>query len=114
VLTFALVVVVAFVAMEGVAYATHRWVMHGVGAGWHRSHHRTRLTRFEANDLYPVVAAGFTISLFALGANGAGLNVLTPLAIGITGYGVAYLLVHDVAIHRRVPVPVPRGRVMAQ
>ena len=29
----------AFVAMEGVSYAGHRWVMHGPGMGWHRSHH---------------------------------------------------------------------------
>jgi beta-carotene 3-hydroxylase len=113
VLTFAAVALVAFVAMEAVAYATHRWVMHGVGAGWHRSHHRPRRTPFEANDLYPVVMAALTVGLFALGARSAGLHVLTPLALGITAYGAAYLYVHDIAIHRRVPMPVPRGRVMA-
>ncbi len=100
------IVLVAFVAMEGVAYASHRWVMHGRhGAGWHVSHHQARRGAVEANDLYPVVMAAFTISLFALGAGVAGLHVLVPTAIGITLYGASYLVVHDVVIHGRLPSP---------
>ena len=39
--------------MEGVAYATHRWVMHGRLGWWlHASHHRRGTGRFELNDLY--------------------------------------------------------------
>ena len=30
---------------------------------------------------------------------------LVPMGIGITAYGAAYLLVHDVVIHRRLPWP---------
>jgi hypothetical protein len=33
---------VTIVAMEAVAWAVHRYVMHGVGWGWHRSHHEPR------------------------------------------------------------------------
>ena len=36
----ALVLVLAsFAGMELVSYAVHRWVMHGAGMSWHRSHH---------------------------------------------------------------------------
>lgn len=97
-----LVAASAFVAMEGFAYLAHRFVMHGVGAGWHRSHHRTRTGRFEPNDLYPVVMAAITVVLFALGALGLGLSLLTPVAVGITAYGAGYLFVHDLYIHRRI------------
>ena len=52
-----LLAVVAFAAMEPVTAATHRVVMHGVGIRLHRSHHRRRTSRLEANDLYPVLFA---------------------------------------------------------
>ena len=45
------------IAMEGVAYAAHRWVMHGPGWILHESHHRARTGRFELNDLYAVIFA---------------------------------------------------------
>ena len=106
-MTSVVLALVAFGAMEVVAYLVHRFVMHGVGAAWHHSHHQPRRGRFEANDLYPVVASVLTIAAFALGAAVEGLALLTPIAAGVTAYGVAYLLVHDVAIHRRVPLPVP-------
>ena len=48
------VAVVAFVAMEGVSYVAHRWVMHGPGMGWHGSHHAPATGRFERNDLFPL------------------------------------------------------------
>lgn len=96
--------VAAFLAMEAVTYATHRWVMHGVGMRWHRSHHLPPKGRFERNDLFPVVFASVGIVLFAAG--------VWPVAIGMTAYGAAYLAVHDVAIHRRLPVGSARGRYL--
>lgn len=113
VLTSALLVLAAFVLMEPVAYLAHRFVMHGVGSGWHRSHHRTRRTPFEANDLYPVVMAVVTVVAFAAGGAMPGLRALTAVAVGVTLYGAAYLYVHDICIHRRITwVPVPDGRRM--
>ena len=53
--------VVAFVAMEPVAYAGHRWGMHGPGWAAHESHHRSRAGVVEANDLYPLGFAAATI-----------------------------------------------------
>ena len=102
--------VAAFVAMEGVSYAAHRWVMHGNGIVWHASHHRPATARLERNDLFPAVfsVVGFGLFLAALA-----WPVLRPVAIGVTAYGLAYLVVHEVFIHRRIDVPLPRWRYFA-
>ena len=107
-IVFAALVVAAFAAMELVSYAAHRWLMHGPGMPWHVSHHRPPTGRVEKNDLFPVVFSVVGVVLFAAAA--AGLTVLWPIALGVTLYGVAYLLVHEVAIHRRVRCPVPALR----
>ena len=44
--------VVAFLFMEGVAWFTHKYVMHGFLWVWHRSHHTPRTGMFELNDLF--------------------------------------------------------------
>lgn len=102
--------VVAFVGMEGVAYASHRWLMHGVALAWHRSHHAPPKGRLERNDLFPLVGAATGILLFA-GAS-AGWTALWPVAIGVTAYGATYLFVHDVHIHGRLPVRLPDLRYL--
>lgn len=92
----------AMVVMEPVAYLAHRFVMHGVGAGWHRGHHQVRTTRFEANDLYPVVMAGLTIGGMTAAVTLPALAPLFWVGVGVTLYGAAYLFVHDLYIHRRI------------
>jgi len=110
VIGFVAVVVAAFVVMEPLTYAAHRFVMHGIGMRLHRSHHRRWPSRragdpfFEANDAFPVIFAGATMVAIAVGFNVDGLAVLLPLALGATLYGVAYAFVHDGYIHGRVPV----------
>ena len=105
------VVAVAFVAMEPLTYLAHRYVMHGLGRRLHRSHHRRWLGRvpgepfLEANDAFPAVFAGVVMLGLAVGFNVDGFAVLLPLAAGVTLYGVAYELVHDGYIHRRLPAP---------
>lgn len=95
----------AFLVMEPVTYAVHRWVMHGVGIVLHRSHHRARAVgRWEANDAYPVAFAAVVVMAMAVGLNVAGLEVLVWAGIGVTAYGAVYALVHDVYIHRRLPL----------
>lgn len=108
----ALIVVVAFVVMEPVTYATHRWVMHGIGRVLHNSHHRPRgASRWEANDAYPVIFGSIVVMAMAVGLNIAGFEVLVWTGIGVTLYGAVYALVHDVYIHRRLPLF--RGREVA-
>ncbi len=94
--------VTAFVLMEPLTAATHRWIMHGIGEFLHRSHHQTRITRFERNDWYPVIFAAIVNVGFFAGFNVEALSGLVPVGIGITAYGAAYALVHDVYVHRRL------------
>ena len=77
-----LVAASALVAMEPAVAAVHRWVMHGRGWAWHRSHHRWQGHRIEANDLYPVVFAAATIATMAVGAAIEGLAALVWVGVG--------------------------------
>ncbi len=88
-------------AMEGVAYAVHRWIMHGPGWALHKSHHAPRSGPFEANDWYAVVFAAPSLALFLI-ADGLA-DPLWWVALGIAGYGLVYALFHDVLVHRRLP-----------
>ena len=90
-------------AMEGIAYAAHRWVMHGPGWFLHASHHRPRPGLFEANDWYAVIFACPSILLLLAGVRlgwGAGY---AWAGAGIAAYGAIYFGFHDVIVHRRVP-----------
>lgn len=94
---------VAFALMEPTTYAVHRFVMHGVGRRVHATHHRAqRLSRIEANDLFPVAFAGATLLAMAAGFARPGLSFLVDVGIGVSAYGLVYTFVHDVYIHRRV------------
>lgn len=98
----------AFVVMEPITALTHRLVMHGFGWRLHRSHHSSSWQhRWEANDAFPVMFAGVVCLGLAIGFNVDGFAALVPIGIGITAYGIAYALVHDVYIHRRL-VPIER------
>ena len=57
----ALLLLGSFVLMEGVAWAAHKYIMHGWGWGWHRSHHEPRRGALEKNDLYAVVGAATVV-----------------------------------------------------
>ncbi|GGD99894.1 hypothetical protein GCM10011390_18360 [Aureimonas endophytica] len=96
-----LVALATFLGMEFVAWWTHKYVMHGWGWGWHRSHHEPHDELLEKNDLYALVFAGVSIVLFAVGAYGYPL--VTALATGILLYGLFYFIVHDGLVHQRWP-----------
>ena len=95
-----LIVLGAVIGMEGVAWLTHRYVMHGWGWRWHKSHHEPRDGAFEKNDRFAVIFASIAVVLFAVGE---AWSPLWWLAIGVTLYGVLYFLVHDGLVHRRWP-----------
>ena len=107
-LTLGVAVAVATVAaMELVAYLVHRYVMHGFGWGWHRSHHEPRDGALERNDLYAIVFAVLSVILFALGEM---MSLLWWVGVGMAGYGIIYAVFHDGLVHRRLPfMPVPRS-----
>ena len=85
------VTLVTVLGMELFAWAAHRWVMHGWGWGWHRSHHEPRTGWFEKNDLYAIVFAGVAIALIALGTSG--VWPLQWIGAGMTLYGALYFVV---------------------
>jgi beta-carotene 3-hydroxylase len=112
--TFAtiLIVLVTVAAMEGVAWASHKYVMHGFGWAWHRDHHEPHDGFFERNDLYALVGAVMSIAMFALGSplvmgDGA-WEPGTWIGLGILIYGVIYTLIHDGLVHQRWFRYVPR------
>jgi beta-carotene 3-hydroxylase len=99
--------------MELIAIYGHKYVMHGPGWGLHRSHHRPRTGRFEANDWYGVMGAAVAITLFWLGVQEGWGSLFVWLAAGITAYGAIYFGFHDVIVHRRIETGyVPRSAYM--
>jgi len=100
-----LIVLASVLAMEFVAWSSHKYIMHGWGWGWHRDHHEPHDNMFEKNDLYGVVGAAMSISMFALGSPlvmGAGAWWPgTWIGLGILFYGIIYTLIHDGLVHQR-------------
>ena len=108
----ALITLSALVAMEGVAWASHKYVMHGFAWAWHRDHHEPHKGVLERNDLFGLVGAAVSIAMFALGSpmilGDAAWWPGTWLGLGVLGYGVIYTLVHDGLVHQRWFRYVPR------
>ena len=84
--------------MEGFAWATHKYVMHSWGWGWHKSHHEPHSGPVEKNDLYAVCFAAVVILMFVAGM---WVERLWWAALGITIYGAIYFFVHDMLVHER-------------
>jgi beta-carotene 3-hydroxylase len=88
-----------FFLMEGVAWATHKYVMHGFLWSLHESHHLPRTGALEKNDWF-----GVFFSVVAMGFFAAGYLVdgrFTAAGLGMTAYGLAYLFLHDILNHKR-------------
>ena len=97
-----LLFLVTILAMEGVAYVAHRWVMHGPGWFLHESHHRERLGLFELNDLYALIFALPSIVLLLGGVQLGWGDWATWIGAGIAAYGAIYFGFHDVIVHKRL------------
>jgi len=101
----ALIALAAAMAMEGVAWASHKYVMHGFGWGWHRDHHEPHDNLLERNDLYALVGAAISIAFFAVGSPLVmGAQAWWPgtwIGLGVLLYGIVYTLVHDGLVHQR-------------
>ncbi len=101
----ALIVIATVLAMEAVAWGSHKYVMHGFGWGWHRDHHEPHDNFLERNDLYALVGAALSIAMFAVGSPLImGADAWWPgtwIGLGVLAYGVIYTLVHDGLVHQR-------------
>jgi beta-carotene 3-hydroxylase len=89
-----------FVAMEGITWLTHRYVMHGFLWVLHRDHHQVEPGFFEKNDLFFVIFAVPSMLLIGFGVYGH-VWWMSAIGFGIMAYGAAYFIVHDVIIHQR-------------
>lgn len=107
-----LIVMTTVAAMEFVAWSSHKYVMHGFGWAWHRDHHEAHDRRLEKNDLYALVGAALSISMFALGSplvmGGDAWEPGTWIGLGVLIYGAIYTLIHDGLVHQRYFRWVPR------
>jgi beta-carotene 3-hydroxylase len=94
----------SFLGMEGVAWLTHKYLMHGIFWFLHRDHHQKEQDGFlERNDFFFLIFAIPGIALLAIGHYGPS-SVCRLIGSGITLYGSCYFFVHDLFIHQRIKV----------
>jgi beta-carotene 3-hydroxylase len=93
----------SFLLMEGVAWATHKYVMHGFLWYLHRDHHQPKAGKvFQKNDWFFLIFSLPGIALIVLGSDEGRFSPLLWGGIGVSLYGAAYFFVHEVFIHRRL------------
>jgi len=98
------IVLITFLLMEGIAWFTHKYIMHGLMWRWHQSHHVHHKHVLEKNDLFSVVFSVFATLTVMIGLEVESLWFLAPIGIGVTLYGIFYFIFHDVIVHRRIRV----------
>jgi beta-carotene 3-hydroxylase len=99
-----LIVLGSFLSMEAVAWFTHKFIMHGPLWSLHKDHHKKESYGFfEHNDFFFLIFAlpGIACLFFGMRQD---YNFLFWIGLGITFYGFAYFLVHDVFIHQRLKI----------
>lgn len=104
VLLYVFITIATFVFMEFVAWAAHKYLMHGSLWIWHEDHHKPHHEKpgfFEKNDLFFLVFAIPSAASYIIGLSVPGYFPLLFVGIGISIYGLVYFLIHDVYIHRR-------------
>ena len=99
-LLFILIVLCTFIAMEGVTWLTHRFVMHGFLLYLHQDHHQKGPGFFEKNDAFFLIFAIPSWLCIMLGLQNK-IYWVAAIGFGIAMYGLAYFLVHEVIIHQR-------------
>ncbi len=99
-----LTVVFTFLFMEAFAWFTHKYIMHGLMWNWHESHHVHHKGWFEVNDLFGIIFGIVATALIVVGSQVESLRLLLYVGFGVTLYGVAYFIFHDIIVHRRVKI----------
>jgi len=99
-----LILFTSFILMECVAWLAHKYLMHGLLWTLHEDHHQKNPSSFfEKNDYFFLIFATPGVICLAVGLSGL-VPWLLYVGLGITLYGAAYFLVHDLFIHQRFPV----------
>ncbi|GAA4412198.1 sterol desaturase family protein [Nibrella viscosa] len=97
-------VIGTFLFMEGVAWFTHKYIMHGFMWRWHHSHHNHHKGFLEVNDLFSVLFSFVAAGLVIAGIEIPSFWFLTWIGIGVTLYGLCYFIFHDIIVHRRIKI----------
>lgn len=100
----AAIIVGTFCFMEFMAWFSHKYIMHGFGWNWHKDHHNHHKGFFEKNDYYALVFSIAAASAIIYGNLNPQYWYLTWIGAGVTCYGVAYFIFHDIIVHRRVKI----------
>lgn len=95
-----LIFLATFLLMEWVAWAAHKYVMHGFLWSLHKDHHVKEPGFFEKNDAFFLIFAIPSWLCIMLGMM-YGSGGFVSAGFGILAYGIAYFLVHEVFIHQR-------------
>ena len=101
-LLYVLLFLFTIVAMEVVAWATHKYLMHGPLWVLHRDHHKKTKGFFEWNDLFAVFFSAVAVVFMVIGI--PEMNAWFWIGAGITVYGGLYFLMHDVVVHQRLRI----------
>ena len=104
-MTLTVTIVVTALLMEGVAWWMHKYIMHGLGWVFHADHHvrENHDSFFEQNDIFFVFFSILAISAFTLWTIN-GWEIALGIGVGISIYGIAYFVVHDLFIHQRIKI----------
>lgn len=94
------IVIVAFWAMEFVAWFAHKYVMHTFGWIIHEDHHNPTGSKVQKNDWFALIFAipSWLNMMFGIMD---GVDFKFYIGLGILFYGIAYVTVHEVVIHNR-------------
>jgi beta-carotene 3-hydroxylase len=89
--------------MELIAWALHRYVMHGFLWNVHKDHHvfkKEDVFKLQMNDFF---ALFFAVPSFLSIVYGAAFqsSAVSGFGYGIMAYGFCYFTIHEVLIHRR-------------
>ncbi|NGZ44906.1 beta-carotene hydroxylase [Cytophagaceae bacterium 50C-KIRBA] len=90
--------------MEGMAWFTHKYIMHGIMWNWHESHHVHHKNALEKNDLFSVVFGVLSTLTIIIGAEVEAYRPLLWVGLGIATYGLCYFIFHDIIVHRRIKI----------
>jgi beta-carotene 3-hydroxylase len=89
--------------MELVAWATHKFVMHGFLWYLHKDHHQIDHTKtLQKNDWFFMIFAFPGSGLILLNSNDLSIGFF--IGLGISLYGLAYFIVHEIFIHQRIKI----------
>ena len=100
---YLLIVIATFFGMEWVAWATHKYLMHGAMWYFHKDHHQKEPGFFEKNDFFFLIFAVPSWLCIMLGMMNEAYWVVA-IGAGIAVYGMAYFIVHELIIHQRFKV----------